>query len=73
VESTVADASAAGLVRVGSVVELTPAGRDLHRRVSAGIAAVTPELYGGIPQEDLATAHRVLRTVTARANAYLAR
>jgi DNA-binding MarR family transcriptional regulator len=72
VEAAVAELSAAGLVRRGSVVELTAAGRDLHRRVSDGIAAVTPQLYGGIPQSDLATAHRVLRTVTDRANAYLA-
>ena len=71
VESAVADASAAGLVRLGSVVELTAAGQDLHRRVTGEIAAVTPQLYGGIPEPDLATAHRVLRTITARANAYL--
>jgi hypothetical protein len=73
VESAVIDASAAGLVRLGSAVELTAAGRDLHRRVSGGIAAVTPQLYGGIPESDLATARRVLRTVTDRANAYLSR
>lgn len=72
-ESAVSDAVAAGLVRVGPAVELTPAGRELHARVSGGIAAVTPELYGGIPASDLATAHRVLRTVIARANAYLTR
>jgi len=73
VESAVADASDAGVLRLGATVELTAAGQALHRGVSAGIAAVTPQLYGGIPQEDLATAHRVLRTVTDRANAYLTR
>jgi hypothetical protein len=73
VEAVVADAAAAGLLHVSSVVELTAAGQDVHRRISAGIGAVTPELYGGIPQDDLATAHRVLRTITDRANAYLSR
>jgi hypothetical protein len=73
VDAAVTCAESVGLIGVGQAVELTSAGRDLHRRISAGIAAVTPQLYGGIPQSDLATAHRVLRTVTSRANAYLAR
>jgi hypothetical protein len=71
VESVVAEASAAGLLRLEADAELTAAGRDLYRRIAGGIAAVTPQLYGGIPQSDLATAHRVLRTVIERANAYL--
>jgi hypothetical protein len=73
VQEAVAGASTDGLIVGDESVELTDAGRDLHARISGGIAAVTPQLYGGIPPEDLAVAHRVLRTVIDRANTYLAR
>jgi hypothetical protein len=52
-------------------VELTAAGRDLHRRIRARIHEVTSGLFD-FPAEDLATAGRVLAAVTARANAFLA-
>lgn len=52
-------------------ITLTPAGSARFEQVEAGIAQITERLYGGLPAEDLATAHRVLTTVTERANAAL--
>jgi hypothetical protein len=51
---------------------MTAAGKELHRRVNAAITQITQRLYGGLPAEDLAVAHRLLVTVTERANAELA-
>jgi hypothetical protein len=52
-------------------VELTAAGEARFGRVRTGIDGITERLYGDLPPEDLATAHRVLAIVTARANAEL--
>jgi DNA-binding MarR family transcriptional regulator len=68
------------LVRLGLVtggpgperLELTPAGRQRFRHVRDGVDRLTERLYGGLPEDDLATAHRVLAIVTERANAELA-
>jgi DNA-binding MarR family transcriptional regulator len=51
---------------------LTPAGAAVFQEVTAAIAGITERLYGGLPTEDLVIAHRLLTTVTARANAELA-
>ncbi|GAA4432021.1 hypothetical protein ACFQV2_30445 [Actinokineospora soli] len=51
---------------------LTAAGRERYHRIADGVAAITERLYCGIPAEDLATAARVLTTVTERADAELA-
>lgn len=48
-------------------VGLTPAGRVQYDEVHAGVVATTAELYAGIDAGELATARRVLATVTARA------
>lgn len=56
----------------GSQIALTPAGTARLQQVRAGVGQITQRLYGGLPAEDLATAHRVLATVTGRANAVLA-
>jgi DNA-binding MarR family transcriptional regulator len=62
-----------GLVgRAGTEITLTPAGEVRVRQVRAGIARIAARFYGDLPAEDLATAHRVLATVTERANAELA-
>ncbi|WP_207386614.1 MarR family winged helix-turn-helix transcriptional regulator [Protofrankia symbiont of Coriaria ruscifolia] len=53
-------------------ITLTPAGATRFHRVREGIGRITQRLYGGLPTEELATAHRVLATVTERANAELA-
>ena len=52
-------------------VELTNAGQDRYQQLSIGVEGITQRLYGDIPVDDLATAHRVLVLVTERANAEL--
>jgi hypothetical protein len=54
-------------------ITLTPDGRARFARIRAGIGEITQRLYGGLPAADLAVAHRVLATVTERANAELTR
>lgn len=57
----------------GTQVVLTATGATRAEEIQDGIRQVTARLYGGLPEADLATAHRVLATVTGRANAELAR
>jgi hypothetical protein len=49
------------------------AGPGAVRPAAEPVGEVTARLYGGLPEADLATAHRVLATVTERANEELAR
>jgi hypothetical protein len=63
---------ASGLVSVGDEVAITDAGADRQRLIRGEIDTITARLYGDLPAEDLATAGRVLTTVTERANAMLA-
>ena len=56
----------------GTQVALTPVGTARFEQIRGGIGQVTQRLYGGLPESDLAIAHRVLATVTERANAELA-
>ena len=69
-------AAAAGEGLVGRApdgqISLTQAGAARSRQVREGIGQITQRLYSGLPAGDLATAHRVLATVTERANAVLA-
>ncbi|MFF5975243.1 MarR family transcriptional regulator [Streptomyces sp. NPDC012769] len=60
------------LVADGTHVRATEAGRELTAAVGAEIAPVTARVWGGIPEEDLAAAGRVLALVTERADAELA-
>lgn len=53
-------------------VTLTPTGTARAQQIREDIGRITQRLYGGLPTEDLATAHRVLAAVTERANAELA-
>lgn len=80
----VVHAAAAGLAEQGLIsrdpqagggtrVALTAAGTTRFGQIQDAIGQVTARLYGGLPEADLATAHRVLATVTERANAELAR
>lgn len=46
---------------------LTDAGAALHAELAQRVAQLTGRLYGGFDQDDLATAHRVLREVVERA------
>ena len=79
----VVHAAAAGLAEQGLIsrdpqgggaarVALTAPGAAGFGQIQDAIGQVTARLYGGLPEADLATAHRVLATVTERANAELA-
>jgi hypothetical protein len=69
----IAELTAAGMVRTtpAGTVEATEMGRARWSRVRAAIAEITEELWGDLPEEDLATAGRVLPTVLTRANTLL--
>ncbi|MEU2779947.1 MarR family transcriptional regulator [Streptomyces sp. NPDC007162] len=54
-----------------SRLRLTDPGRDLYERTSAQSAEIAARLYAGIPEQDLATAGRVLTLITDRANTEL--
>lgn len=54
-------------------VTLTSAGVALYERINAGASAIAARLYGDLPVDDLVAAHRVLVTVTERANRELTR
>ncbi|MEU2419824.1 MarR family transcriptional regulator [Streptomyces sp. NPDC007851] len=51
-----------------SRLHVTSTGRDLYERTSAESAGIAARLYAGIPEQDLATAARVLTLITTRAN-----
>ena len=72
------DTHAAGLVdRLGSaglidsdhpaLIELTPAGNELHDRLVRETNALTERLWGDLPSDDLAVTARVLNAVLGRA------
>lgn len=80
VEAMLDQAEAAGLVRIVSApgvdpgafrVELSAAGWAQHGTLRSAIDHVAEELYSGIPEADLAAAHRVLVEVTWRANGWM--
>ena len=48
-------------------------GAALFDRVNSQTRQLSQQIYAGLPAEDLMVAHRVLATLTARANAALAR
>jgi DNA-binding MarR family transcriptional regulator len=53
-------------------VRLTPAGEARHQQLRGEIGGVTERLYADLAADDLVVAHRVLASLTARANAELA-
>jgi DNA-binding MarR family transcriptional regulator len=53
----------------GALAELTPAGRELHGRIQARIAANGRRLWADLDPDELATTRRVLVEVTRRARA----
>jgi hypothetical protein len=72
--ATVAGLTASNLLAVDEAhIALTDAGQARYDEIRAALDEVTARLYGDLPAEDLATAGRVLTTVTTRANAELAR
>jgi hypothetical protein len=59
---------ATGTVKDGlGPAQLTPEGTETLRKLTETLAPAIRELYSGMPPEDLATAHRVLRQVIDRA------
>ena len=64
--------TASGIVSAGDDTFLTEQGAVLQRTIRGEIEAITARLYGDLPADDLATAGRVLTTITERANAMLA-
>ncbi|BFO18031.1 hypothetical protein SHKM778_44190 [Streptomyces sp. KM77-8] len=60
------------LVTDGAHLRPTAAGRELLAAVGARTAPISARIWGGIPDEDLAAAGRVLALVTERADAELA-
>ena len=72
VEAAIAGLAADGALSVESgQVAVTATGQEVRRRIRARIDEVTSGLFD-FPADDLATAGRVLATVTERANAFLA-
>ncbi|MEU6040563.1 hypothetical protein ABZ801_34695 [Actinomadura sp. NPDC047616] len=69
----IAELTAAGMVRTtpDGTVEATEQGKEQWSRLRAAITTITQELWGDLPEEDLATAGRVLNTVLTRANTLL--
>jgi hypothetical protein len=59
------------LAASGPEILVTEAGRTLHARIRGAILEITGRLWGDLPEDDLATAGRVLGTVLDRANAEL--
>ena len=60
------------LERAGDDIVSTSEGRTLYGRLDAAVRHVTTLIYDGFDPEDLVVAHRVLSTITERANAILA-
>jgi len=52
---------------------MTQAGEAVHGPIRQAVAEITVELYGDLPEADLAATQRTLAEVTRRANARLAR
>jgi DNA-binding MarR family transcriptional regulator len=51
---------------------LTPRGLSLYQRLDDEIRRLAQQMWAGLDTDDLATAHRVLSTITERANSLLA-
>ena len=58
---------AEGLIEGDAQIDLTAAGRDLHRSLREYIAGPTARLLGQFPAEDIETTVRTLRAITERA------
>jgi DNA-binding MarR family transcriptional regulator len=68
-----AELEARGFVqRTGDDVSTTPEGARVFEHLSGEVGALTAHMWDGLDSADLATAERVLTTITRRANALLA-
>lgn len=70
--AAVNDLRAQGLVEAGDNMSATLRGRALFERLCDETGEISREIYSGLDPDDLAATHRVLSTVTARANRLLA-
>jgi DNA-binding MarR family transcriptional regulator len=61
------------VTRTDSTLVLTSQGTSLYQRLNDEIRQLAQQMWAGLDTEDLATAHRVLSTITERANLLLAR
>lgn len=72
-EARLGELALSGLVRAGDgEITATAAGVALHRRVVAATDRITTQLWGDLPQAELAAAGKILRTVLSRAETALA-
>jgi DNA-binding MarR family transcriptional regulator len=68
-----ADLEGRGLVqRIGDHISTTPEGASIFENLSGEVGQLTAHMWDGLDSADLATAARVLATITRRANALLA-
>ncbi|MGW0833311.1 MarR family transcriptional regulator [Streptomyces prunicolor] len=73
VQGSIDELIAAGLLATdASAVRITDAGRALYERIVKETSAASARIWGGIPEEELLAAGRVLTLVAERANAELA-
>jgi len=56
--------------RRGKVIRLLPKGKKLAHKIEADLAALRRELLADIPEQDIETATRILRTLETRSLAY---
>lgn len=56
----------------GNELVLTPHGTSLYQRLNDEMRQLAQQMWAGLDMDDLATAHRVLSTITERANTLLA-
>jgi hypothetical protein len=56
----------------GSTAVVTQRGAELYGRLNDEFTQLTRQMYAGLEVDDLTAAHRVLSTITARANELLA-
>jgi DNA-binding MarR family transcriptional regulator len=75
VEATIAELAAAGFLESSteSVIALNESGRERYAHIRAAVGETSAPLYADIPDDDLATARRVLTTIADRAAAELIR
>jgi DNA-binding MarR family transcriptional regulator len=69
----IAHLQADGIVtKTDSTLLLTPHGTSHYQRLNDEIRQLAQQMWAGLDMDDLATAHRVLSTITERANMLLA-
>jgi DNA-binding MarR family transcriptional regulator len=73
VQTAVDELTAGGYVSDGEEISLTDTGRSRFGLLRGAIQAATAPLYEGMSDDDVVVAGRVLKEMTARANALIAK